>query len=223
MGYVPDSEEDKEKFYELYPKAKEQRYINKVYLGFSKPTKYFGMKSKQYLFSKIEDDAVRFVSLTNYRELDQKCCTGDKSAVLIEYIDNGESKQKQLEIVKNQFFKYYPSAKEYLVLDRIDTKTPYFGGVARDSFWKDKSLSDMFYIDDYSAYNPYDNSYFIGYWSKPESGITGIIQTGVEYGDIIDDDIYHGDDDDYFITHAELMNIITNQFIPGSLGKKEKN
>ena len=84
--YVPDSEEDKEKFYELYPKAKEQRYINKVYLGFSKPTKYFGMKSKQYLFSKIEDDAVRFVSLTNYRELDQKCCTGDKSAVLIEYL-----------------------------------------------------------------------------------------------------------------------------------------
>ena len=221
--YVPDSEEDKQKFYELYPGVQNHRNINKVYLGFSKPTKYFGMKSKQYLFSNIEDDAVRFVSITNYRELDSKCCTGDKSAVLIEYIDNGESKQKQLEIVKKQFFKYYPSAKEFLVLDRIDTKSPYFGAVPRSSFWKSKSLNDLFKIDDYSAFNPYENSYFIGYWSKPESGITGIIQTGVEYGDIIDDDIYHGDDDDYFITHEELMNIITNQFIPGSLGKKEKN
>jgi prolycopene isomerase len=221
--YLSNSEQVRNDFLELYPSIEKRRYINRVYLGFSKPTSYFGMNRKQYIFSHIEEDEMRFISMTNYKQIDPKCCTGDRSAVLIEYIDNGEGKQKQLDKVVKQFFKYYPMAKEFLVLKRIDDKIPYFGGVAKKSFWYGKSLNDLFLIDDYSTLNPFENSYFVGYWSKPESGITGIIQTGVEYGDLIDEDIYHGDGEDYFITHSELMNLLSNQFIPGSLGKTEKN
>ncbi len=221
--YLDSDEEIKSDFYEFYPDANNGVYTNRVYLGLSVLPEDIGMNHLQYFFSHIEEDDVRFLSLTNYNKLDPSCCTGNRGAIMIEYIDTGKSKKDQINQVVTQFLKYYPKAKDAILLKRIDDKTPYFGSQAEASFWEGKSLNDLFFIDDYSALNPFDNSYFIGYWTKPESGITGILQTGVEYGDIIDEDIYHGDDDDYFITHDELMNIITNQFIPHSLGKTEKN
>ncbi|MEC9484712.1 MAG: NAD(P)-binding protein [Candidatus Izemoplasma sp.] len=221
--YLDGDETIKSAFYKYYPHVKNEVNTNRVYLGLSIPPETFGMNHLQYFFSDIEEDDVRFLTVTNYNKLDPTCCTGDRSAVMIEFIDTGNTKKEQLAQVKKQFLKYYPKASGHIVLERIDQKTPYFGSQSKESFWHGKSLNDLFLIDDYSALNPFSNSYFIGYWTKPESGITGILQTGVEYGDIIDEDIYHGDDDDYFITHDELMNIIANQFIPHSLRKTEKN
>ncbi|MCF7925265.1 MAG: NAD(P)-binding protein [Candidatus Izimaplasma sp.] len=221
--YLENDEAIKEEFFKLYPDIESTRYTNRVYLGLSQPASVYGMTDLQYLFSDIPNDNVRFLSMTNYKLLDPSCCTDDRSAVMIEYIDSGKSKKEQMNDVVEQFLKYYPKAKDHIVLKRIDQKTPYFGSQATNDFWSGKTLNDLFFIDDYSAINPFQNSYFIGYWTKPESGITGILQTGVEYGDIIDENIYHGKDDNYFVTHEELMNIITNQFIPGSLGKEEKN
>jgi phytoene dehydrogenase-like protein len=221
--YLDGDEKIKNHFYRMYPGAKEQTYTNRVYLGFSKPANLFGMNNNQYLFSKNDEDEVQFLSIINYKDFDSKSCADGRSAIMIEYIDNGVGKDKQLDLVVEQFYKYFPNAEQFETLRRIDRKSPYLASLSTQEYWENKTINDLFSIDDYSDLNPFDNAYFIGAWTKPEAGISGIIQIGVEYGDIIDDLIYHGDDDDYFITHDELMNIITNQFIPGSLGKKEQN
>ena len=221
--FLPENLEFKEKFYEMYPDTKVERYINQVYLGFNKPVEDLGLNEKQYIFSKVESDDIQLLSILNYKAYDSKACPKGKSAVLVEFIDDSTPRKTKLEQVLAQFFKYFPNTEAHITLKRIGTKKPYFGSLATSGYWQGKTINDLFGIDDYSELNPLKNAYFIGAWTKPESGISGMIQTGVEYGDIIDDLIYHGDDDDYFINHDELMNIINHQFIPNSLGKDEKN
>ena len=221
--YLPENVEIKDNFYEMYPAAKLERYINQVYIGLNKSAKDVGIVEKQYLFSEIPDDDIRLLSIINYKAYNSKSCANGKSAILVEFLDDNTPRKTKLDQVVSQFVKYFPNAEEHITLSRIGTKRPYFGSLATEKYWENKTINELFSIDDYSELNPIRNAYFIGAWMKPESGITGIIQTGVEYGDIIDDLIYHGDDDDYFINHDELMNIINHQFIPNSLGKEEKN
>ncbi len=221
--YLPERTDVKEKFYEMYPDTLGERYINQVYLGFNKTAEEIGLSEKQYIYNKVETDEIQLLSILNYKAYDKKACPNGKSAVLVEFIDDSTPRKTKLEQVVAQFCKYFPKALEHITLKRIGTKRPYFGSLGTTGYWQDKAINDLFDIDDYSELNPFKNGYFIGSWMKPESGITGMIQTGVEYGDIIDDLIYHGDDDDYFINHDELMNIIAHQFIPNSLGKEEKN
>ena len=221
--YIPDRNDVKDKFYEMYPTAKLERFVNQVYLGFNCKASDFGLNEKQYLFSDIPGDNIRLLSIIDYKKFDKKACKEGKSAIMVEFIDDVTPRNTKLNKVIEQFFQYFPKAKEHLTLKRIGEKRPYIGGVATKEYWQNKEINDLFPLDDYSEVNPFTNSYFIGAWMKPEAGITGIIQTGVEYGDMIDDLIYHGDDEDYFINHEELMNIINHQFIPNSLGKSEKN
>ncbi len=222
-AYMPDRLDIKEKFYEMYPTAQEERFINKVFIGLDCTADEIGMNEKQYLFSDIPEDDVRLLSIINYKKFDKKVCANGKSAILVEFLDDNSPRNTKLEQVVAQFVKYFPKAEEHITLKRIGVKSPYISGLATKEYWSTKEINDLFPIDDYNELNPFKNSYFIGGWVKPEAGITGIIQTGVEYGDIIDDLIYHGDDDDYFINHDELMNIINHQFIPNALGKDEKN
>ena len=221
--YMPERLDIKEKFYEMYPQVKEERFVNQVYLGFNKPAEELGLNEKQYIFNPVLGEEPQLLSILNYKKYDKSSCPDGKTAVLVEFIDDSTPRKTKLEQVVKQFCAYFPEAKEHITLERIGTKRPYFGGMSTDGYWQNKAINDLFAIDDYSELNPFKNSYFIGSWTKPESGITGMIQTGVEYGDIIDDLIYHGEDDDYFINHDELMNIINHQFIPNSLGKYEKN
>ncbi|WP_144242073.1 hypothetical protein [Candidatus Izimaplasma sp. HR1] len=221
--YFPENLEFKEKFYNMYPDTKVERFVNQVYLGFNKPVEDLELSEKQYIFNKVETDDVQLLSILNYKAYDSKACPNGKSAIMVEFIDDSTPRKTKLEQVISQFLKYFPKTKDHITLKRIGNKRPYFGSLATTEYWRDKAINDLFSIDDYSELNPFKNGYFIGSWTKPEAGITGMIQTGVEYGDIIDDLIYHGDDDDYFINHDELMNIINHQFIPNSLGKEEKN
>ena len=221
--YLPDRLDLKEAFYRLYPSATEERYFNQVYIGLNCSADEIGMSEKQFLFSEIPEDQVRFLSIINYKEFDSKSCPNGKAALLIEFLDDNSPRQTKLEEVVKQFIQYFPKAEGHITLERIGNKHPYINGLASPDYWKGKEINDLFVHDDYSEINPFPNSYFIGSWMKPEAGVSGIIQTGVEYGDIIDDLIYHGDDDDYFITHDELMSIISHQFIPNALGKSEKN
>lgn len=222
-AYLPDREDLKDAFYKLYPSATLERYSNQVYIGLNCTAIEAGITENQYLFSDIPEDEVRFLSLINYKSFDSKSCPNGKTALLVEFLDDNTPRQTKLEQVIKQFVAYFPKAEGHVTLQRIGVKQPYLSGVAAGEYWKGKAINDLFSHDDYSVINPFTNSYFIGAWMKPEAGVSGIIQTGVEYGDIIDDLIYHGDDDDYFITHDELMNIIGNQFIPNALGKREKN
>jgi prolycopene isomerase len=221
--YMPDRLDLKERFYLMYPSAKLERFINQVYIGLNCPAEKIGLAEKQYLFSHIPDDKIRLLSIINYKAFDKKACPDGKSAILVEFIDDTSPRKTKLKEVVAQFLAYFPAAKDHITLERIGVKRPYISGLADRKYWEGKAINDLFSIDDYSEINPFKNSYFIGAWMKPEAGITGIIQTGVEYGDIIDDLIYHGEDDEYFITHDELMNIINHQFIPNSLGKEERN
>ncbi len=221
--YMPERLDIKEKFYTMYPSAKQERFVNQVYIGLNKPAEVLGITEKQYLFSDVPEDKIRLLSIINYKAYDNKCCKEGKSGILVEFIDDSTPRKTKLNEVISQFVKYFPETEGHITLKRIGTKRDYLSGQPIDGYWHNKEINDLFGIDDYSELNPFSNSYFIGAWIKPESGITGIIQIGVEYGDIIDDLIYHGDDDDYFINHDELMNIINHQFIPNSLGKEEKN
>jgi len=221
--YMPEDVEIKQDFINMYSAIDNKRMINQVYLGLNKDAKELGIKEKQYLFSEIEDDEVRLLSLVNYKELDNKSCVDGKGAILVEFLDDDLPRNQKLTQVINQINKYFPKISKSIVVSKIGQKKEYFGGISNKAYWKNKTINDLFDIDDYSALNPFVNGYFIGSWLKPEAGIPGLIQAGVEYGDIIDDSIYHGEDEEYFITHDELMAIISHQFISGSLGKQEKN
>jgi len=222
-NYLPEDHKMKEDFNNLYSSIEEKKYINQVFIGLNADSKELGLTEKHYLFSDIPGDTIRLLSVVNYKMIDNKSCKDGLGAILVEFIDDELPRAKKLEQVLEQLCEYFPKIKDHIAVSKIGVKREYFGGLASNQYWKDKTINDLFDIDDYSYLNPLVNGYFIGSWVKPESGITGMIQTGVEYGDIIDDLIYYGEDDDYFITHDELMNIIAHQFIPGSLGKQERN
>lgn len=221
--YMPERLDIKEEFYQKYPSIQEEKYTNRVFIGLDCSSEEINMNEKQYLFSNIEEDQVRLLSVMNYKKFDPKSCKDGKTAIMVEFVDDNSTRSTKLNQVVAQFIKYFPKAEGHITLQRIGVKQDLISSVANKDYWKGKEINDLFSIDDYSELNPFVNSYFIGGWLRPESGITGIIQTGVEYGDIIDDLIYHGEDDDYFINHDELMNIINHQFISHSLGKEEKN
>jgi phytoene dehydrogenase-like protein len=221
--YMPENIEMKANFYQTFSTVEKGRFINQLYIGTSKSPEELGITEKHYLFSEIPDDEVRLLSVVNYKLIDNKSCADGKGAILIEFLDDNSKRSEKEKQVLKQLTEYFPLLEGNVSLTRLGTKREYFGGMASAEYWKDKSTNDLFDVEDYTNINPLNNGYFIGSWVKPESGISGIIQTGVEYGDIIDDIIYYGDDDDYFITHDELMNIIAHQFIPGSLGKQEHN
>lgn len=221
--YLPENIKMKQDFYETFSTIEKSKKINQLYLGISKSPEEVGITEKHYLFSEIPDDDVRLLSVVNYKLIDNKSCADGRGAILVEFLDDDMKRSDKLPQVIAQLKEYFPLLEGNIAISRLGVKRDYFGGIASTEYWKGKSTNDLFDVNDYSYINPISNAYFIGSWVKPESGITGIIQTGVEYGDIIDDLIYYGDDDDYFITHDELMNIIAHQFIPGSLGKQEHN
>ncbi len=221
--YLPKDEKIKDKFLDMYSTIEKKRVINQVYIGLGKDAKTLGIKERHYMFSEIPDDEIRILSLVNYREIDETSCPKGLGAILVEFIDDNLPRKKKLNQVIDQLAKYFPKIVDNITVSKIGHKRDYFGGTASKEYWQNKTINDLFYMDDYSVTNPFKNSYFVGAWVKPEAGISGIVQTGVEYGDIIDDLIYHGDEEDYFITHDELMAIIAHQYIPNSLGKQEKN
>ena len=221
--YLPEAVEIKEKFQEMYFTSKIGRTVNQVYIGLKKDAKDLGIKDKHYLFSNIPTDDVRLLSLVNYKEIDKTSCKAGKGAILVEFIDDDLPRKQKLTQVIDQVAQYFPKIVDNIAVSKIGKKRSYFSGLSSKEYWKNKTVNDLFDIDNYSELNPFINGYFIGSWVKPEAGITGIIQTGVEYGEKIDELIYHGNDEEYFITHDELMAIITHQFIPNALGKQEKN
>jgi prolycopene isomerase len=221
--YLPEALEIKEKFHEMYFTKELGRTINQVYIGLNKDAKALGIKDKHYLFSNIPTDDVRLLSLVNYKEIDKTSCKAGKGAILVEFLDDDLPRKHKLTQVIDQVAQYFPDIVDNIAVSKIGKKRNYFSGLSSKEYWKNKTVNDLFDIDNYNELNPFVNGYFIGSWVKPEAGITGMIQTGVEYGDKIDELIYHGEDEEYFITHDELMAIISHQFIPNALGKQEKN
>jgi len=221
--YMPSNTEVKDQFSKMYKTLETEKYVNQVYLGLDQPSEKLGISEKQYMFSEFPDDDVRLISVVNYKQIDPSSCKDGRGAIMVEFIDDDTPRKVKLDQVVDQLAKYFPKIVDHVAVKKIGVKTPFISGLSSQEYWKDKTVNDLFSIDDYSAINPFPNAYFIGAWLRPEAGITGVIQAGVEYGDIIDDLIYRGDDEDYFITHDELMSIIYNQFIPGALGKEEKN
>lgn len=221
--YMPNNQDVREEFKSMYKTVSDNKYVNQIFLGLDQPSEKLGIEEKQYIFSKFDDDDVRIMNIVNYKQIDPKSCPDNKGAILVEFIDDDTPRKQKLDQVIDQVAKYFPGIIDHVSAKKIGVKQRHISGLADKEYWKNKSINDLFRIDDYSAMNPFSNAYFIGSWLRPEAGITGQIQAGVEYGDIIDDLIYRGDDDDYFITHDELMVIIYNQFITGGLGKAEKN
>lgn len=221
--FMPLSTEFKEDFLNKYSTIEKQRYINQVFIGLNKDSSQLGIKDKHYLFSNIPGDEVRLLSLVNYKEIDKNSCGKGFGAILVEFLDDDMPRKQKLAQVIDQVAQYFPKIVDNIAVSKIGKKRNYFGGLSSKEYWKNKTVNDLFDIDEYRDLNPIKNAYFIGSWVKPEAGISGMIQTGVEYGDIIDDLIYHGEDEEYFITHDELLVIIAHQFNPNSLGKQEKN
>jgi len=221
--YRPENLDLKEKFLEMYSTKELGRTINQIYIGLNKDAKTLGIKDKHYLFSNIATDDVRLLSLVNYKEIDKTSCKDGKGAILVEFLDDDQPRKEKLTQVIDQVAKYFPEIVDNIAVSKLGKKREYFSGMASKEYWKNKTVNDLFDLDNYSELNLFENGYFIGSWVKPEAGITGMIQTGVEYGDKIDELIYHGDDEEYFINHDELLAIISHQFIPNALGKQEKN
>jgi phytoene dehydrogenase-like protein len=200
--YYPEALELKEKFLEMYSTKELGRTINQVYIGLNKDAKTLGIKDKHYLFSNIPTDDVRLLSLVYYKEIDKTSCKDGKGAILVEFLDDDQPRKEKLSQVIDQVAKYFPDIVDNIAVSKLGKKREYFSGLASKEYWKNKTVNDLFNLDNYSELNPFDNGYFIGSWVKPEAGITGMIQTGVEYGDKIDELIYHGDDEEYlYQTH----------------------
>ena len=101
--YLPERLDIKEKFHDMYPGTKEERFINQVYLGFNKPAEDLGLAEKQYIYNKVESDDVQLLSILNYKAYDAKACPKGKSAVLVEFLDDSTPRKTKLEQVVKQF------------------------------------------------------------------------------------------------------------------------
>lgn len=221
--YAPLMQKELDEFRSMYRATKEEKYINQLVLGLDKDASELGINEKQYIFSNISSDTVRICSVMNYKLIDPTSCKDGLGALMVEFIDDDSPRKEKERDVIDQLCKYFPGIVDHISVSKLGVKQLLISGVSEKDYWANKTINDKFSIDDYTAVNPLSNGYFIGAWVRPEAGVSGIIQTGVEYGDMIDDLIYRGDDEDYFIEHDELIAIIADQFIPGALGNEEKN
>jgi hypothetical protein len=198
---------------------KEAKYhVNTAMIGLNKPLKTLGLNHVKYVFEPDLNKDIPFLSLVDYTYIDPSSAPKGYSTLLVEFIDKGDYDEETFTL---ELSRYLDKLEESITLIRFGEAMPYKGSFDQ-YFESQKSLNDLYDLDLYRPLNVFDNTYFVGSFYRPESGITGLLQMGVEIGDIVNDALDNKELDMPLVSHDELINIIAHQFIPKSLGNKEK-
>lgn len=192
--------------------------VNTAMIGLNKPLKSLGLNHVKYVFEPDLSKDIPFLSLVDYTFIDPNSAPKGYSTLLVEFIDKEDYDEETFTL---ELSRYLDKLEESITLIRFGEAIPYRGSF--DVFFKNKkTLNDLYDLDLYGPLNVFDNAYFVGSFYRPESGITGLLQMGVEIGDIVNDALDNKELDMPLVSHDELINIISHQFIPKSLGNKEK-
>ncbi|MFP4286195.1 MAG: hypothetical protein ACLFRI_00740 [Candidatus Izemoplasmataceae bacterium] len=192
--------------------------VNTAMIGLNKPLKALGLNHVKYVFEPDLSKDIPFLSLVDYTYIDPKSAPKGYSTLLVEFIDKEDYDEETFTL---ELSRYLDKLEESITLIRFGEAIEYRGSY--DTFFeKQKTLNDLYDLDLYQPLNVFDNTYFVGSFYRPEAGITGLLQMGVEIGDIVNDALDNKELDMPLVSHDELINIIAHQFIPKSLGQKEK-
>lgn len=192
--------------------------VNTAMIGLNKPLKTLGLNHVKYVFEPDLSKDIPFLSLVDYTYINPKSAPNGYSTILVEFIDKEDYDEETFTL---ELSRYLDKLEESITLIRFGEAIPYRGSF--DSFFKNqKTLNELYDLDLYGPLNVFHNTYFVGSFYRPESGITGLLQMGVEIGDIVNDALDNKELDMPLVSHDELINIIAHQFIPKSLGNKEK-
>jgi hypothetical protein len=207
-----------EKLPSVFKSRKDKIYKNTAMIGLNKPLNELGLSHVKYVFEVDLTKEVPLLSMINYSYISPNSTAKNYGTLLIEFIDKGDVDET---LIIEALSKYIDKGKEAITLVRFGEKVPYFGS-QNDFFKSHKTLNDLYNLDQYKPLHVFDNAYFVGSFYRPESGVTGLLQMGVEVGDLVDDALDNLELDMPLVSHDELINMIAHQFTPKGLGDKEK-
>ncbi len=179
-----------------------------AYIGLNTEAKNVHVYKTRYLFDTAIEKSVRLLSVLNYKKIYSQVCESGRGALLVEFLSDSESVKEDLLRVLERYFK---GIEKHLSVIEISEGSEYSGSYDYAKDQERSSLTKRFQFEKYQYVNVWKNTYFMGSYTRPEAGITGLIQMGIDIGALIDFGIDYQIRESKGVTPDVLINIVANQ------------
>lgn len=184
-----------------------------AYIGLDIDCEKIGIRKTRYMFEGASEDKVRLLNLMNYNRINLNASPKGKGALLVEFLEQPEVDLEEALI--RTLKRYFKDIDKHIAVIEISDATDYAGSYDYAKDQQAMSLTKRFNFERYHYVNVWKNTFFIGSYTRPESGITGLIQMGIDIGEGIEQDLESHVRESAGITPDVLMNIVIHQYLPG--------
>jgi hypothetical protein len=207
-------------FKTMYPDSDDEIGTKQLLIGLNINPSNLGMDQVQYLVNDINNP---IIAITNYNLLDGFSAPNpDSGSVCVDFRSDGKTDEvDELLFIVSYLDSLFPGLSRHRNITRFMNHKPLLSSQSTQEFYSNMTLKNIDHFYSSQHISPYENVLFMGEWLKPESGIAGQIYTGVEYGDMIDELIIYGQDEEYLIDLDELMVMLKSEFIVDHFGETE--
>jgi len=222
--YFPELVDERNEVLQYYPQLQSKTVIQPIYLGLSTKPELIGIKSLNYFFDYQENDDIKFVRLFNEKLFNSEVCSDKNGALILEVVYKENQTVDPKNIIK-KLEDLFPKLSKAITAIKLGNSRPYLSMLSLPEVRKGLTIDDQIAIEVLSRQQMFDNLFLIGDWLRPESGLFGLFQAGIIYGDAIEEKLYYGDDDDefFYLSNDEIMMMLRHNYGKKLLGKAEKH
>ena len=180
-----------------------------AFIGLKTDNAKINMHKVRYFFDGISENTLRLLTVVNYKLIHPKVTDDERGAVLVEFLD--DPKEDHSEDLITLLKRYFKGIENQLAVIEISEGSDYAGSYDYAKDQERTSLTKRFEFEKYRYVNVWKNTYFMGSYTRPEAGITGLIQMGIDIGALIDNDLDYQIRESTGVTPDVLMNIVSHQ------------
>ena len=222
--YFPDMADKIDDVMRYYPQIESKKKIQSIYLGLSTKSELIGIDSLNYFFDYDETSPVKLVRLFNEKKFNPESCSSKLGSLVLDIIYEDE-KLVNIDDIIQHFDDVFPKLGKAISTYKFGKPKPYLSMLSLTEVRKGLTIDDQISVETLSRQQMFENLYLIGDWLRPESGLFGLFQTGIIYGDAIEEKLYYGDDDDefFYLSNDEIMMMLRHNYGKKLLGRTEKH
>lgn len=222
--YFPDMPDEINDVLRYYPQIDTRKKIQSVYLGLSIKPELIGIDNLNYFFECDDKDEVKLVRLFNEKIFNPESCLNKFGSLVLDIVYDGD-KSIGIDDIIQRFEEVFPKLGKAISTYKFGKPRAYLSMLSQTEVRKSLTIDDQIAIETLSRQQMFDNLYLIGDWLRPESGLFGLFQAGIIYGDAIEEKLYYGDDDDefFYLSNDEIMMMLRHNYGKKLLGRTEKH
>lgn len=220
--YFKGLEADLDIIRSYYPNLDKKQYIKTIYLALNVHPCKVDIEKQIYYFDNLEEADLKIVKLFNYSLYNQDSKNKKSGLLCLDFVYEENSKYTQNELLK-RLYTLFPKLKKNIVGIKEGEPKQYLGMLSDFNVRSDLSINKLIDIEEFEHIQVFDNLY-LGYkYFRPESGLYGVFNQSIIFGDKIEDRLYYGDDDEsfHYMNNEEIMMMIRHNFDHTVFDKKE--